>query len=59
MLPTPTTGGTRTPGDLSWPGGIRQQFRAARPLVEQLLRRLRQQAELQVETALDVVLPVV
>lgn len=48
MLPTPTAGGPRTPGDLSWPGGIRQQFRAARPLVEQLLRRLRGQAGLEV-----------
>ncbi len=47
MLPVPAAGGPRAPGDLSWPGGIRQQFRAVRPLVEQLVRTLRQQPEMQ------------
>ena len=37
-------------GDAAWPGGIRQQFLAARPMVEALLRRLRQEPSLEVRT---------
>lgn len=53
MLPVPTAGGPRATGDLSWPGGIRQQFRAARPMVEKLLRRVRQAAGLQASCAAE------
>ena len=35
-------------GDAAWPGGIRQQFLAARPMVEALLRRLKREPSLEV-----------
>ncbi len=35
-------------GDAAWPGGIRQQFLAARPMVEAILRRLKREPTLEV-----------
>lgn len=51
-LMLPLTGELTAEGGQAWPGGIRQQFRAAQPLVEGLLRILKQEPGLQVTTEL-------